>query len=416
MAANLPQHAFVFNLCTDRYQYLVGFCAAMLAGQCTLMPPNRLPATLQQLAQQYPDSYSLVDDDALLSAIFAHSDADQTAVEIPTIPVNQLCAVAFTSGSTGAPSPNLKYWKTLRSSSLGNAELMLPKDAERLNLVATVPPQHMWGMETSILLPLFANVAISDQTPFYPQDIADAMHKLPAPRALVSSPVHLNVLCKSNVELKELAYIFSATAPMSQELAVQLEKQFSTQLVEVFGSSESGIVARRQTSTESLWQLSELFSLLVADDGTATIDAEHLPGSVLISDVIELVGEQHFRWLGRHQDMLNIAGKRGSLADLNRRLLAIDGVEDGVIFLRADQSERLAAMVVAPDKQAKQILAELKAEIESVFLPRPLLLVDALPRQETGKLTQRDILQKFADASAQQTGVAVKPGTSNSRV
>lgn len=416
VAANLPQQAFVFNLCTDRYQYLVGFCAAMLAGQCTLMPPNRLPATLQQLAQQYPDNYSLTDSDPKLAPVFAKSSSNEADFIVPVIPDAQLCAVAFTSGSTGAPAPNLKYWKTLHNSTCGNAELMLPGHGERLNLVATVPPQHMWGMETSILLPLFANVAISDQTPFYPQDIADAMQRLPAPRALVSSPVHLNVLCKSKVDLVELSYIFSATAPMSQELAHQLEKQFSAQLVEIFGSSESGIVARRQTSKETLWQVSDLFTLTIDDEGAATVDAEHLPGPVLISDVIELAGERHFRWLGRHQDMLNIAGKRGSLADLNRRLLAIDGVQDGVMFLRADQSDRLAAMVVAPGKQARQILAELKTEVEAVFLPRPLLLVDSLPRLETGKLTQRDILQKFADVSLQQRRVGIKPVTPHSGV
>lgn len=413
VAANLPKQAFVFNLCTDHYQYLVGFCAAMLAGQCTLMPPNRLPATLQKLAQQYPDNYSLTDSDPLLAPVYTKSNSIETEFIVPVIPTQQLCAVAFTSGSTGAPAPNLKYWKTLRNSTLGNAELMLPEQGERLNLLATVPPQHMWGMETSILLPLFAEVAISDETPFYPQDIAEAMQRLPAPRALISSPVHLNVLCKSKVELVELSYIFSATAPMSQELARQLEKQFGAQVVEIFGSSESGIVARRQTSKENLWRVSDLFTLTIADAGV-TVEAEHLPGPVLIRDVIELADERHFRWLGRHQDMLNIAGKRGSLADLNRRLLAIDGVRDGVIFLPAEESDRLAAMVVAPDKQAKQILAKLKAEVDSVFLPRPLLLVDSLPRLETGKLTQRDILQKFADVSLRERSASINPATPGS--
>jgi acyl-coenzyme A synthetase/AMP-(fatty) acid ligase len=401
IATNLPKHAYVFNLCTDRYKYLLGFCAALLAGQCTLMPPNRLPKTLQRLSQDYPDNYSLTDSDTLFSVTARQNADSEVDFQVPNIPIKQLCAVAFTSGSTGTPTPNLKYWDTLRNSTFGNIDLLLPDLKSQLNLLATVPPQHMWGMETSILLPLFANVAVSDQTPFYPQDIADALQALPAPRALVSSPVHLNVLLKSKVPLTELQYIFSATAPMSQELAQQLESQFATKVVEIFGSSESGIVARRQTSTETSWLLSDLFKLQISDDGVE-VRADHLPEKVFIKDVIEMMDDRHFKWLGRHQDMLNIAGKRGSLADLNRRLLTIEGVQDGIMFLPADQSERVAAMVVAPSMQARQIMDLLKDEIESVFLPRPLLLVDSLPRQATGKLANRDILKKFASLTTQQ--------------
>lgn len=374
------------------------------------MPPNRLPATVQQLGSKYPDNYSLTDED--VSQLDASQKGgsqlgipvDQSMAsdcfEVPLIPTDQLCAVAFTSGSTGSPTPNLKYWETLRSSTIGNAQLLLASAEDRLNLVATVPPQHMWGLETSILLPLFANVTVSDRTPFYPQDMADALAAIPEPRALVSSPVHLSVLLKSNVPLTELKYIFSATAPMSQPLAEQLEQRFDTRLIEVFGSSESGIVARRNTSTETLWQLSELFNLEISDSGVS-IQAQHLPAEVFIHDVIEMVGDKQFRWLGRHQDMLNIAGKRGSLADLNRRLLAIDGVVDGVMFLPHANSARVAAMVVAPGFKAKDILSALKAELESIFLPRPIVMVESLPRQATGKLTNRDILQQFSDLTGQ---------------
>lgn len=407
LSRQLPEHAYVFNLCTDRFQYLLVFCAATIAGQCTLMPPNRLPATLQQLGNAYPDNYSITDDDVSKWADAAEQAAAGSHIaehhyEVPQIPAEQLCAVAFTSGSTGSPTPNLKYWKTLRCGTIGNAQLLLPPGDVRLNLVATVPPQHMWGLETSILLPLFANLACSDRIPFYPQDIADALSVLPAPRALVSSPAHLNVLLKSNVSLTELKCIFSATAPMSQQLAAQLEQQFATQLIEVFGSSESGIVARRATSSEVLWQLSDLFRLEISTSGVK-FQASHLPAEVFIHDIVEMVGQRQFRWLGRHQDMLNIAGKRGSLADLNRRLLAIKGVIDGVMFLPHDESERIAAMVVAPGLEAKDILTALKTEVELIFLPRPVLMVDGLPRQATGKLLQADVLQKYVELTGQTT-------------
>ena len=398
LSLRLPDHRYVFNLFTDRFNYLLGFCASLMAGQCTLMPPNRLAETLDQLARQYPDSYFLDENNLPGKNVKGDRDpgklTEQAASKIPLIPVDQLCAIAFTSGSTGDPKPNLKYWETLRTSSFGNAKLLLIQDSEQLNIVATVPPQHMWGLETSILFPLFCNVAISDRTPFYPADIAEALGSLPPPRALVSSPVHLGALLKSGVSLVQLDRIYSATAPMSQEFARQLETQFDTDVFEVFGTSESGTLAGRHTARETLWHLSGLFDLEVKTDGVL-IKAQHLPGDVLMQDIIEKVGNDRFKWIGRHHDMVNIAGKRGSLADLNRRLLAIEGVLDGVIFQPENGSERLAAMVVAPQMEPSDILGQLKQVVEPVFLPRPIHLVASLPRQETGKLANTAIMNLY---------------------
>ncbi len=400
LASRLPSHSYAFNLSTNRYEYLLGFCAAILAGQCTLMPPNRLDSTLAELTQQYPDSYTLgtigFSYKEIENGAFRGKPDDIRDEDIPLISAEQLCAVAFTSGSTGKPSPNPKYWRTLRTGSFGNIALLLKNTGERLNIVATVPPQHMWGLETSILFPLFTNVTISDQTPFYPQNIAEAIKSLPAPRALVSSPVHLRALLKSGVSLPGLDHIFSATAPLSTEMARLLEKQFDTRVFEVFGSTESGIIAGRYTTEEADWHLSELFELEVGVTG-ALIRAEHLPGNVEIHDVIEKIDEHSFKWLGRHQDMVNIAGKRGSLIDLNRRLLAIPDVMDGVIFSPEDESERLVAIVVAPNLKPADIVDALKPVVDPVFLPRPVYMVPALPRQETGKLASSAIRRLYED-------------------
>lgn len=402
LASRLPKHRYVVNPLTNRFEFLLGFCASVIAGQCTLMPPNRLDKTLEELSQLYPDSYVLGDtefSDGLIEGKDPDREADKIpGDEVPLIPADQLCAIAFTSGSTGIPAPNLKYWKTLRVGSHGNAALLLKDTGQRLNIVATVPPQHMWGLETSVLLPLFTNVAISDRTPFYPQDIVEALKSIPTPCALVSSPVHLNTLLKSGISFLGLDRVFSATAPLSMELAQSLEKRFETEVFDVFGCSESGILAGRHTAKETLWHLSELFELEVKADGVL-INARHLPAEVKIQDIIEKIDESHFKWLGRHQDMINIAGKRGSLADLNRRLLAIPGVIDGVVFKPRYKSERLAAFVVAPQLKAADVLDALRLVVDSVFLPRPVQMVSTLPRQETGKLANSAVVKLFEDIS-----------------
>jgi acyl-coenzyme A synthetase/AMP-(fatty) acid ligase len=400
LASRLPAHRYVINLLSDRYQYLLGFSAATLAGQCTLMPPNRLPRTLEQLKQEYPDCHVLGEDGQPIDG--PPCPAGPALHDVPEIAAGQLCAIAFTSGSTGSPKANAKHWRTLRTGTRCNAELLLDRSVRQLNLLATVPPQHMWGMEMSILLPLFAKVAVSHRTPFFPQDIADALAELPEPRALISSPVHLEALVKSGVVLADVSAIFTATAPLSVELAGALEERFNTEVTDVFGCSETGVLAARRTSRNANWRLSNGFRMVTGPDGTL-VYGSHLPEDITIPDIIEIGSGNEFRWLGRHQDMINIAGKRGSLAELNQCLNAMPGVNDGVIFM-PESNDRLAAMVVAPGLSAEEIRAYLGARVEAVFLPRPICLVTALPRQETGKLARKTILQMF-----ERLGRARKP-------
>jgi hypothetical protein len=62
LAARLPGRAQVVNLCADRYRFTVGFAAALVRGQVSLLPPSRAPEFLLRLAEQYPDVYCLADE------------------------------------------------------------------------------------------------------------------------------------------------------------------------------------------------------------------------------------------------------------------------------------------------------------------------------------------------------------------
>jgi acyl-coenzyme A synthetase/AMP-(fatty) acid ligase len=106
--------------------------------------------------------------------------------------------------------------------------------------------------------------------------------------------------------------------------------------------------------------------------------------------VIELRGRERFLLHGRKADLVNIAGKRTSLAHLNYHLNSIDGVRDGVFVVPEDQEgeagHRLMALVVAPGLSKRVLIAALRRRIDPAFLPRPLCFVDSLPRNETSKL------------------------------
>jgi acyl-coenzyme A synthetase/AMP-(fatty) acid ligase len=77
--------------------------------------------------------------------------------------------------------------------------------------------------------------------------------------------------------------------------------------------------------------------------------------------------------------------------------MGIEGVHDAVVFQPDGESvatiRRVAALVVAPQLNAKQILAQLASSVDPAFMPRPLVLVDRLPRNDLGKMP-RDLLLK----------------------
>ena len=131
-------------------------------------------------------------------------------------------------------------------------------------------------------------------------------------------------------------------------------------------------------------------------DGTL-VHAPWFDQPVLLQDIVELRPGNRFVVRGRSSDMIDVAGKRASVSDITRRLLAIEGVREAVVFQPeaegAGTIRRVAALVVAPALTAGEVLEKLAPGVDSAFLPRPLLIVDELPRNELGKLPRENLLR-----------------------
>jgi len=253
----------------------------------------------------------------------------------------------------------------------------------------------MYGMELSVLMPMLGGMGIHGGHPLYPADVAAVLAEVPGPRILVSTPVHLRALLESGVELPELGAVVSATAPLPPELARAIEQRFGTVLLEYFGSTETCIVASRRTAVDDAWDPYPGVVLQPEEDGTQ-IDAPWFTSAMVLQDLLEVRSDGAFTVRGRNADMVEVAGKRASLADLTRRLASIPGVSDAVVFQPDDADgaavRRLAALVVANGMTEAAVLEKLAQAVDSAFLPRPLVLVPRLPRNEVGKLPRAQLL------------------------
>jgi acyl-coenzyme A synthetase/AMP-(fatty) acid ligase len=412
VAAALPPCDHVLNVCSDRYRFTVGLAASLVTGKISLLPSTHTPEVIRQLTLFAPDVFCLTDDPAcdidLPRVSYTEAASNRLAWtqgqpwHIPEIDADRLAAYIFTSGSTGTPLPYRKTWGRLLSCVSAGASRLGLLDGRAHTIVGTVPPQHMYGFESSVLLVLQTGSALCAERPFYPADICSTLAAAPRPRVLISTPIHLRALLAAEVDPPETDLIVSATAPLSGELARAVEERFRTRLLEIYGSTETGQIATRRTAQTTEWQLWPGVTLTLKEDGQAWAQGGHIEQPTPMCDVLELTAADKFLLHGRMADLVNIAGKRSSLAYLNHQLSSIHGVVDGAFFF-PDESHasntgvtRVAAFVVAPTLDASALTEELRRRIDPVFLPRPLMFVDRLPRNGTGKLPQEALRELAA--------------------
>lgn len=398
IARQMPRHRHLINLCEQRSEFLLAFAAALAAEQVQLLPSGRTGLAAQELLAEYPDAHVVTDADirrwstqdcsALIPAALAPEHEDAHLI------------TGFTSGSTGKSQPHEKHWGAfLASVRLNGAAIRAALSAEMRHmpfaLTCTVPSHHMYGVELSALLTLFGGMSLHADRPLFPADVARALGETPAPRVLVSTPLHLRALAESEMDYPPIAAIVCATAPLEATLAQRIEARLGAPLVEMFGATETCVIAARRTAHDPAWQLYEGFDV-TPHAGYTEVNAAWFARPQRLQDVLEPQADRRFVLRGRNSDLVEVAGKRGSLADITRRLCAVPGVSDAIAFQPEGASgvaNRVAALVVSSAATAQDIgSALLSGGLDPVFLPRPLTFVERIPRDQVGKVPRSQLL------------------------
>lgn len=391
VAANLQQHKYAINLCADRYLFTLGFVACMLQKQICLMPASRAEKEIESLEQDYTDTQRI--DDVLLETLLSNQVTTKNSFP-EEINASQLVAILFTSGSSGKPQTNPKHWGTLVDSAQRVASrLNLNKPAQH-TLVATVPPQHMYGFEMTVILPLVVAVCVHSSKPFFPEDIRRTLELVNKPAILVTTPIHLRACVEEKFTWPATDFVLSATATLSVQLANNAEQQLQTTVREIYGCSEAGVIATRITTQNPDWLLLPDYAFS-EKSGAVCLLTPCNDEEIFLPDKIKKIDSHHFHLLGRQTDIVKIAGKRGSLNDLKIKLCALEGIQDVVLFMpdeHPDESARLAAFVVAPNLSITEIIAFFSLQTDKAFIPRPFIKVEKLPYNEIGKLPRKDLL------------------------
>ncbi len=421
-AERLPASSYAINLCSERGAFLVGLMAAILRNQVVLLPPSRAPGVLRDVKQRFPDHHVMIDADAedidqhrtgsTLSALDLRRlgcDVGHAILRFSPRP-EQIAAIAFTSGSTGEVNAHEKTWDSVYKGALLAAERFgLTSDT---GIVATVPPQHMYGLETSIFYPLIAGCSVHTSRPVLPTEIQRALAEVGTEkRLLITTPIHLRSMVETVSDWPRIDAVISATAPLSAELALKAERHLHAPVHEIYGCTEAGSIASRRTVEDDVWKLYDGVQFSATDtEGRPVVLGGHVTVPTPLSDILDRLDSTRFRLIGRAADQVSIAGKRASLGDLNKKLCGIDGIEDGVFIARGNDSDgkvqRLGCLYVSTSLDEQALMAALRSIIDPAFLPRPIRRVARLPYNNLGKLPRRQLLAVLHPETARRAGTS----------
>ncbi len=398
-AALLHDADHVVNGCVSRYWFAVGVAASLLRGQISLLTGDHSPRALDALGRRFSRVQFLSDvagsPGTLPGCVIGPSKGELVPVmgDVPRLPANQPAVVVFTSGSTGEPVGTAKSFGELAVRSHAAAERLGFTQTDPVRIIGTVPPHHMYGFETTILLPFHGSASSWCDTVFYPADLQAALASGSERTILVTTPLQLRAMLAVTPASRVPDAVISATAPLETKLAADAERLWKTEVLEIFGATEVGSIASRRTVAGPHWSVYPGVHM-AGEDGPLV--SAPFAAARRLNDVVELSPDgTQFRVLGRCGDMVKLGGRRASLAGLTHLLTSLPGVEDGVFLTPDDFDSRPTARLLAlfvSGLPGEAVLEALRHHIDPIFMPRPLIQVPELPRNAVGKLPRAALL------------------------
>jgi acyl-coenzyme A synthetase/AMP-(fatty) acid ligase len=412
LSKSLRHASAVCNLCTSRVTFLVTWLAALRSRILLVLPPSGGHADLAGVLKSTPRPIIVADPsqainqtwrsgaERLICPAVGRASKSSTADLGWQPDWDRSAILLYTSGSTRAPEPQPKTLLQLATGAQVLGEALSRKNVGGLSnirrIVCSVPPQHMFGLEASVMLSLVHGIPVQEGRPLLPADVKQAFADSPA-MAWITTPFHLRGLVQSGEVLLNCNLVVALTMPLTQQLAQQTEDLVGAPVLEIYGSTETGVLAIRRSANEAAWAPVIGVRVEMGNDAALAYGA-HFTSPVHLPDGIEIDAAGNFKLLGRATDMIKIGGRRASLAGLNTLLEDLPGLEDGVLYVptTTNPTERLCLIYSGPTLDRAGAEKWLRTRLDAAFVPRTFVHVDKLPRGDNGKLSRQALDAVFA--------------------
>ncbi len=386
----------------DSYFFAVALFASLYSGKTPILLGH---LKSKKLAEQVHTFDIVLTDIAAISTtkpvIHVHQGMSKEVVNLPIL-AKDLSLILFTSGSTGIPKPICKPIVLLEKEVHLLIEHLLADQLIEL-VIATVSHQHLYGLTFKVLLPLLSGIPFESKKVQYHEQLC----LYPEGALLVASPAFLKRL-DSNLPSKAFAMILSGGGPLTYDEAQHVKHCLFNLPREIYGSSETGVIAsRRQCYKNQPWLNFPPIKIVPTSDGAVVYSPLCGVLSVVLSDTVELL-DNGFHLLGRKDRVIKIEEKRVSLSEVEERLKALPNVVDAAVIV-LDQSSSFilgACLVLSVDGQSE--LSDLgryalfqcwrqtlKEVLEFVAIPKKWRVINELPYNERGKMCYDELERLF---------------------
>ncbi len=302
----------------------------------------------------------------------------------------------FTSGSSGFPVGAFKSEENLLLEVKSLRKVLATKRIKKI--VVTVPFVHIYGILAGLLFPIALNdVILVVKEDFLPYELLEEAEDN---TLLITTPVFIKALVKLPVERDLSKTLFvSSTASLSLEDITSFEVKYSSNIVQLFGSTETGGIAYKKGSGIA-WNALDRVEISANADKLSVISPfispyllyskiEKFQQPYQTEDIVE-INNRSFVLIGRSNKLIKIAGKRISAMQIEHILEEIPEINRAIVELvykkELLRSEQIVVTLEATKQVDKRLVKEKISQYYGIItIPFTLKFVDKINYSSMGK-------------------------------
>jgi len=415
--------------CEDSYYFTVSLLSMLQSGRKALVTANRQEAFIKEIKK--PEYGFLTDEpfagvanagempttliqDVLGNENARCSDGDKAhEIKFGKFDKSKAEMVMYTSGTTGEPKAVYKRFLQFENE-LFELVKVFGNDWVNRKVYSTVNHHHIYGLLFTALLPIATGLPFRRHRIDFPTELANIAGEA---AVIASSPAFLKRLSAETdkpIDFKCTPIIYSSGGPLPEEVARKANELTGFWTMEIYGSTETGGIAYRQTKNGPVWTPFEVCKMSVAENGCLNIKSSYIlePEGFTTGDLVDLYDDGRFLLKGRSDSIVKIEEKRISLPEVEMRLKQTGLVQDVRVVPMVGKRQYLAAAIVLNEAGRTKFAGSPKLAINNYFhdyllkfientvSPKKWRYLEELPQNTEGKIRMRDIQALFGLAES----------------
>ncbi|MCL4100859.1 MULTISPECIES: AMP-binding protein [unclassified Fibrobacter] len=405
--------------CEDSYFFVVALLAMLQSGRKALVTANRQDAFIKEIKKP---EYGFITDEpfgtaadgaSLIQDILKGETSDTANLKFGKFDKSKAEMVMYTSGTTGEPKAVFKLFLQFENE-LFELVKVFGNDWVDHKVYSTVNHHHIYGLLFSVLLPIATGLPFRRRRIDFPQELAGLVNEK---AVIASSPAYLKRLAADSdkpFDFKCAPIIYSSGGPLPKEVAERACELTGYWTMEIYGSTETGGIAYRQSKNGPVWTPFEVCKMSLGENDCLNIKSSYIlePDGFTTGDLVDIYDDGRFLLKGRSDSIVKIEEKRISLPEVENRLKQTGLVQDVRVVPMVGKRQYLAAAIVLNAEGREKFAGSTKLQmnnffhdylvkfIENTVSPKKWRYLEELPQNTEGKIRMRDVQALFGLAES----------------